>query len=615
MVSKHTSRRVRRQAVVVCVALFGSCLLALSFLPLAALCVATRLAGIALLIIALPLYLGGRYIERSGSDILGSFSRFFGTLSSFVREAWRTDGRAHTCALLLIVLGAIVLRLQFLSQPMRHDEAYTFSQYASKPLSQALSNYSFPNNHLFHTFQVHIAYSLFGNKPWVVRLPAFLAGVLVIPASYLALRSLYGKNAGLLTAAIAASSSLLIEFSTNARGYSIVCLVFMLLLSLAAYLKRTQEPAAWLLFSVLAALGLYTIPIMVYPLGIVVMWLFLSAVFRDTSVGRTQLLKNLVLSLLVIALLTSILYLPVLVVSGWRRLIVNRAVTPRLWADFAERLPVAFHLAWTRWNTDIPIVLRVLLVIGFGATLVFHHRWGRGRVPVVAAIFAWCIPVLIVQRIVPKVAYGVFLLPLYIGLASAGLTGLLSLVWAYGRGYKNVLFTVLVLAISAWIGINVIVSQSVPSSTQTATIRHAKEIAIFLKQYLRPGDRVLIFGFHITPVKYYFDVYDVPQACLRTKLSSSHRILAIVSKSSNQTLAEVLARYKLSDVDLGVPRIVADYESATVYEMRGLGGTEQRSSQPSMGRLRIATAPAPALLPANSLFLVRPVLRARCVRR
>ncbi len=92
-----------------------------------------------------------------------------------------STNRVHYAALITIVLLSIVLRLAFLSQPMRFDEAFTFLRFVSKPLSEGLTNYSEPNNHLFHTLLVHIVYSLFGDSSWVIRLPALLAGIALVP--------------------------------------------------------------------------------------------------------------------------------------------------------------------------------------------------------------------------------------------------------------------------------------------------------------------------------------------------------------------------------------------------------------------------------------------------
>ena len=89
-----------------------------------------------------------------------------------------------TFPLLIICVIGVTLRLALLNQPMRYDETLTFIGYASRPLWQALTDYSAPNNHLFHTLLVHLT-TLFGTQysEWMIRVPAFAAGAAVIPAA------------------------------------------------------------------------------------------------------------------------------------------------------------------------------------------------------------------------------------------------------------------------------------------------------------------------------------------------------------------------------------------------------------------------------------------------
>lgn len=75
---------------------------------------------------------------------------------------------------------------------MRSDEAFTFTTYVAKPLLIGLSDYlTCCGNHILHSLLVRFSYSLFGNQPWVIRLPALLAGVLLVPASYIVTRIYY----------------------------------------------------------------------------------------------------------------------------------------------------------------------------------------------------------------------------------------------------------------------------------------------------------------------------------------------------------------------------------------------------------------------------------------
>src|SRR5688500_2353889 len=164
------------------------------------------------------------------------------------------------------------MRLLYLAQPMRYDEAVTYMYFVRLPWSEAVSTYTYPNNHVFHTLLAKASVSVFGNSPWALRLPALLAGLLLVPATYAVARAIYGSRAALVAAALVATSGMLVLYSTNARGYSLVALAFLLLLLLAMRLLAGAPTRLWITFAIIAALGLWTIPVMLYPLGTVAVW-------------------------------------------------------------------------------------------------------------------------------------------------------------------------------------------------------------------------------------------------------------------------------------------------------------------------------------------------------
>ena len=121
-----------------------------------------------------------------------------------IRERARRDWAEATPVerVVAVLLGVIAfaIRLAHVRQTMRHDEAYTFLHYATAPLASALSDYTYPNNHLFHTLLVWISTRLFGPSEVAIRLPAFFFGMLLVPAVYrLALR-FADRGASLLSA-------------------------------------------------------------------------------------------------------------------------------------------------------------------------------------------------------------------------------------------------------------------------------------------------------------------------------------------------------------------------------------------------------------------------------
>ncbi len=545
-------------------ALFGS---AGQFTPELFKQIAFKLRVIAILIFLTAglLYSGRQKVRRYVSDASGSLVSFTKELARYFREAAAREDKIHIAALFVIMMGAIAVRLYFLLvKPVTADEAATFYAYASKPLFIGLTNYSAPNNHLFHTFLVHIAYLLFGNHPWVIRLPALVAGILIVPASYLVIRIFYNKNAALLTAAVVASSRGLIGYSTTARGYTLICLIFLSILALAAYLKQSRNTGAWLLFAILSAIGFYTIPIMLYPFGTVVTWLLLSIIFEKTKIKRSRLLKNLFIYVTFTSVLTSILYAPVVAVSGIESIIANQWVTPRSWSYFIAGFPSSLASLWNYWNTDIPFVITFLLSAGFFISLVFHKRLSVHRVPIVLAAVIWCIPVVAAQRVVPYIRVWLFLLPVYIGLASAGVIFILNLLKLKKSAYNAVILALLAIALSGWL----IWNDLNPRDYSSKTIDN-ETIAVFMKDYLRPGDRVLDFAGNEDPdpsMIYYFKLHDVPIKYLSGDLNSSKRILVIINEKTD-TLKERLDSRGIYLTKNTVLKLLRRYRLVSLYEI------------------------------------------------
>ena len=169
---------------------------------------------------------------------------------------------------------------------MRYDEALTFNEFASRPLYYALSFYPDPNNHLLNTLLMHFSAGALGSAPWVLRLPAFVAGVLLVPATYALAQLLYGPRAAFLSAVLVAVSSYLVEYSTNSRGYTLQALGFVALLGLVIVAVRRDSPTALLLAALVAALGAYAVPTMFY--GVVVAAIWLGIQMRRREPGTYQ---------------------------------------------------------------------------------------------------------------------------------------------------------------------------------------------------------------------------------------------------------------------------------------------------------------------------------------
>jgi uncharacterized membrane protein len=448
---------------------------------------------------------------------------------------------------------------------MRYDESGTSVHYASKPLYIGLTSYTAPNNHLFHTLLVHLSYLLLGNEPWAIRLPALIAGVLVVPATYLAARLLYDRDAALLAAGLVAASSKLVEDSTNARGYTILTLAFVCLLAAAVWFRRTADPAAGAAIAVIGAIGFYTIPVMLYAYGAVFVWLAWTI---GAEQGRARLLRcGLVSTLVATAVLTALLYAPVLVASGPHALLRNEFVTPRTWAYQAHHLPGSLASTFRSWNRDVPLPVAALLGLGFVVGVLAHRRIGKGAVSPAVAAVAWIAPVVVLQRVVPFERVWLFLLPLYLATAAAGLLHLARPV-ARRRLYRPAVAAVAIAACGALAGAG-LASRSVAASEDTSTFRDAGPVTEFLAPRLRPGDRVLAAPPADLILEYYLDRRGLDAGALLYAGVPGRRTFVVVKEGPHDYPLPVVLRLRLGQGGAqGLrPVVLRRFPHAVVYRL------------------------------------------------
>ena len=231
----------------------------------------------------------------------------------------RTQLTVFVSALMFIALVGAVVRAAFLvDHPMRYDESCNYMRFSAYSPAFVVTNY-FPNNHVLHTLLVKVSIHLFGNGPAALRLPAFIGGVLLIPATaWLAWTLSASRFVAILAALATCVSSPLIEYSANARGYSWLT-VFTTLLIICT-LRLLNTPAKrwmWVCWGLLGALGAYTIPLMLFPVTGSSLVLLAGALGapKDTQ-RRSALVRGSIVGLAVCAALTFVLYLPIIVAEG-----------------------------------------------------------------------------------------------------------------------------------------------------------------------------------------------------------------------------------------------------------------------------------------------------------
>lgn len=487
--------------------------------------------------------------------------------------------------LVAVCAVAAALRLMFLFQPMRYDEAFTYVNVASQPVYLVVSKYDYPNNHIFHSLCVHVLSRILGESDWALRLPAFVAGLLLIPAAYGAACRLYNEATARLSSCLVAGSSILIEYSTNARGYTLVALCFLLMLIVASLVLKHKSLLAWGSLTVLGVIGFWTVPIMLFPYGIVMLWLGLAGLRSPETTalyGRT-FLGYLGGCVLLTMFLTAMVYAPVLLVSGTESLIGNRFVKPLTWPRLWQEAPLGLLSTWRLWGRDMPVLLQGLLVGGLAITVLRHSRIAVHSVSVVGVAVFWCVLLVVVRRINPFERVWLFALPLYLMAASAGLVHLLS---GWGGASRRWVLPTVCTATLVLLGWNNVQSRSVEQSLETGTLPEARELTVVLKERLRDEDRVLARCPSNAPLLYYFRKEGVPSRYLieESELLSwqGRHLYVVVNRNHGQTLQELMQRYRLADiVETDSARLLHECPSAQVFVLRYLAIVARRKTESS----------------------------------
>lgn len=523
-----------------------------------------RILAFGLTALSVGLVVAGRAVDRTTVAVCSGW--WGATRSSAVRFlAWsRSEPAVCLVALGVAIVSAVVVRVAFLDVPLRYDEATTYDNYVSKPLYVALANYSSPNNHLLNTFLAKVAVTAFGNTEWALRTPALLAGIALVPATFAFTRTFYGESGALLAAALVAASSTLVEYSTNARGYTLVALFTLIAFLAAARALEHDSLGAWALIAAACALGLYAVPIMLYPVGGVFLWLLFSQLARHRPLAR--FLRRLLWCGLGTVVLTLLLYAPVFAASGVRSVTSNEFVKPDSWSAFFDRLPGHLWDTVGTWRRDLPVVVAVLLAGGVVASLVLTRRVSRFPVPPLLAIVVWTVPILILQRVVPFTRVWLFFVPLVLA-AAAGFYGWLLDRWRSGTRLAAAV-AVLIAVLGSW---HVISANSVRESRETGGLLDAKPVSRYLAQEVRPSDRILATGSD-TILEYYLGRDGIAAGPLLYTDRLPQRIFVVVNVLGAQNVDELVHELGAAGKRYGEPRLVRRYRSALVYLLERRSG-------------------------------------------
>ncbi len=426
------------------------------------------------------------------------------SLADAVREH-----RGVTLAVLLLIAIGVVLRVDFLNQPLRFDEGRTFLSFVQMPFAYIPLRYNQPNNHILNTILIKASTGIFGEAEWAIRLPAFVCGCLALPLGFLALRRLFGTGAALLGLALLATSSPLVEFSTNGRGYMLVLCAFLGMVLFGPYAVRERSLAGWTWTVVCGAVGATCIPIMLLPAASVLIWLAVHIALEYRGAERGLRVRDLLTAGVAMAALALLFYTPAMAINGPGSLTSNEGVVPGSLSTLFEATPAFFGDLTHMWHRDYPGVLTAVLAVCAALAVLFHRRVAVQRSPLHLAA-----AVVVVLYLLAISDYGwlrvwLYLVPVYLGLAAAGAHGVLARA-IRGRSAAAWGTVVLAVGLAAFAGWRVHARRSILLSPETGVFPAAEAAVAEIEAELAPGDLLALYATNATQVEYYARRRGVP---------------------------------------------------------------------------------------------------------
>ncbi len=454
--------------------------------------------------------------------------------------------KATRALLILLILCGLVLRLVALNDPVTYDEAYTYVGFASHGLWAALSDYSLPNNHILHTVLAWAATGLLGNAPWILRLPALLAGLALIPAVYLLGNTLYNRETGLLAAGLVAWFPELVRYSSEARGYSLLGLFSLLVFYFGVRALYDDSWRNWVVLALCNALGFFALPLMLYPAGGLYLWLALEG--PKTRRFYTRWL----LSGLGGGVLILLFYTPALLVSGWRRLLANGFVQPVEAGRYFDWVLVT-RLAdtWATWNRDVSLTLSVFLVLGFFLSLAFHTRIQTTRWPLSLVLLGWVAALVLTRRPEAFDRFWSWLLAPYLLWAAAGLVEAAKRIPSGRIRREEILISLALLGVVAQGLLTLPAFQP-----RWQKIGNQQAAAEYLAANLQPGDVVLVGYPNEAQVWYYLQRQGLPETVWQPREGAGRYWLLRAANQEGQTLQGIVRAYELDPAGQDLPGAV-----------------------------------------------------------
>jgi len=478
--------------------------------------------------------------NRIKHDIVGFRQGFY----MFIQDSF--SSRLDLYFILAIFAVGICLRAYFLGQPMRYDESANFLNNVNRSLP-FLFLYHSVNNQVLHTLLVKISTLLLGSFPASIRVPAFLSGLVSIPLIFVLCRTVIRGKSGILATIGMSIAPFMVFYSTNARGYSLlVLLTLFLALAGIVYINRPSFTGCFVI-SLIAALGILTIPTMLFPYTGIYLWL-VSLLFIKRIPVKIIFYEFIIPVSAITFFLTLVFYTPTIIASGGVDSIIKHSeIQPLQWKTFSNQIPPHFLFVFSRFIRDVPhsflLLSGVLMLTGILGAFK-RHNWEL--LLILPTMLLGSGLVFFLKQSIPYPRTWIYLIPFILIISDSGLTYFFERI---SSRFQSIVTTLIIL-FGVIFAFSLMSRETIAKYPDTGSFPEAQYIARYMKPRINKDDTVHTLIPADYPLRYYFMHYGIDEQIWESK-SVSRKDFYVVQKSGNSIIDDKIKEslVKLIEID------------------------------------------------------------------
>jgi 4-amino-4-deoxy-L-arabinose transferase-like glycosyltransferase len=485
----------------------------------------------------------------------------------------------HKRTILLLILAGAALRVHMASLPITYEEARAFELFSSRRLSTIVTDLTDPLNHILYNLLAKWSVDIFGVGRFILRLPALLAGVLMMPVLYLFTRAMFNRYIAMLALALVASSAPLIEYSALAHGHSITWLCLVVALALGRHFAQQNNAMSAVLIALFLALGMWALPAMLYPALAVLLWLLFYILMRYEGSLRPRLML-LLLTVVLVLVFTFLFYLPVIAKYGIGQIMDPDQQAARSWKIFQRDHADGIFALWAAISDTTGSILAVagLVVIMVSAFISTKYRALLFAVPLTA------IPlVLMMARVAPPETWYYTLIYFHLGTAIAVFYLLKAiqekLFPAWGKRTRTAYTSVALFATFVILGLR--------TADRIARQPDAAPAAAYLAGAMGPGDRIVAESPLDAPLKFHAYAMGLDRSDFQGMPDKGGWVFVVVEPQRGQRPERALVHHRVPPEQVDTLKMVKDWPGMKIFAARYHG-------EKAADTMREAPASAPA---------------------